>query len=641
MRSKKHITLVIFFLGMQLNTFSQINIRSWLIQGQQNLMNEKYVDAIQQFTKVINYEPLSQEAYFLRGIAKYNLNDILGARQDFESTIELNPFYSHAYLYKGICEDQIGNYHQALNYFWQAQNLSPYNAYIFLNKGITYLHLHQFEKAIEQLDSCILLKSNIPESFLNRAMALEEIELDSLALLDLQYALKINPFLTQAYLRTALIKLEQENFEEALNNIEKAQKIDKEFPLSYFYKAHILTQQKAFDEALQNYNIVLELDPKNALVLYNRALVFQELKEEQKALDDLDQAIVYNPSNILIYYARALINYQNNHLQSALKDLQKTIDLYPNYSNAYRLRAEIYRQTGESTKANTDLLVYQNLIGKKDEIYNQDSIYLEHLVDFGADFIAVDRVKEQQVQFKTPSYDLKDDYLVFFRMPNYREKVYDEIQQFKFQDRTFEMVFYYSSNYINADSLIQYYKTLEPSYYKDFALGTCYGILYDYNQANELLSRCIEAQPNFYYAYLNRAYFNAKLSENIQNIETYNYQTIGIDNLLNTSNQQSLIDLSKTEASIINDLSEAVKNTSHCMVYYNFANALAINGQDVEAIRWYNKSIQKASDFPEVYFNKALIELKLQNQASACYNLSIAGQLGIEEAFPIIKKFCH
>ena len=65
----------------------------WVGRGQ--LIDNQYREAIRTLNIVLAVDRKAHEGYFLRGVAKYNLDDLLGAEQDFSSAIEINPVYTH------------------------------------------------------------------------------------------------------------------------------------------------------------------------------------------------------------------------------------------------------------------------------------------------------------------------------------------------------------------------------------------------------------------------------------------------------------------------------------------------------------------------------------------------------------------
>ena len=47
------------------------------------------------------------------------------------------------------------------------------------------------------------------------------------------------------------------------------------------------------------------------------------------------------------------------------------------------------------------------------------------------------------------------------------------------------------------------------------------------------------------------------------------------------------------------------------------------------------------NNFPEAYYNKGLLAILLGENKTGCEDLSTAGQMGIYEAYPVIKKYCN
>ena len=80
MKSFRIICIAFLFL-LPISVLSQLNIDYYIQQGRQQLYHYRYSQAIKTFNMVIEYRPYHAEAYFLRGIAKYNLQDYYGAER--------------------------------------------------------------------------------------------------------------------------------------------------------------------------------------------------------------------------------------------------------------------------------------------------------------------------------------------------------------------------------------------------------------------------------------------------------------------------------------------------------------------------------------------------------------------------------
>ena len=100
MKSLRYFT-ILFILLIAHNAYSQLNHKHYILMGRIDLSEENYSEAIRNFNMAIIAKPNDFEGYFLRGVAKYSLNDFTGAVKDFTKTLEIHPLYVRAYHYRG------------------------------------------------------------------------------------------------------------------------------------------------------------------------------------------------------------------------------------------------------------------------------------------------------------------------------------------------------------------------------------------------------------------------------------------------------------------------------------------------------------------------------------------------------------
>lgn len=142
---RKVLFLLAFLFIASYSLFAQYNKRYMYYMGQNAIVNKNYYAAIGLLSTLIETDTLSQEAYFLRAIAKYNLNDIVGAENDFSSAIRVNPVYVEAYQYRAITRSIMGNYNDALEDFRNAIAIRPDFYDTYYSRGVTLLLNQQFE----------------------------------------------------------------------------------------------------------------------------------------------------------------------------------------------------------------------------------------------------------------------------------------------------------------------------------------------------------------------------------------------------------------------------------------------------------------------------------------------------------------
>lgn len=71
---------------------AQYDIDQFFFRGQRSLMEGQYTQAINNFNIIIRLDGSLYEAYFFRGIAKYNLGDFAGAESDFDLPWTSTPY---------------------------------------------------------------------------------------------------------------------------------------------------------------------------------------------------------------------------------------------------------------------------------------------------------------------------------------------------------------------------------------------------------------------------------------------------------------------------------------------------------------------------------------------------------------------
>lgn len=89
--------------------------------GKKHIENEKFSEAIEQFTEIIEIAPDFAEGYNQRAIVGFVLGEWENALEDCKQTVRLNPYHfgayagmGHVYLRLGEIEDAIESYKQAL-----------------------------------------------------------------------------------------------------------------------------------------------------------------------------------------------------------------------------------------------------------------------------------------------------------------------------------------------------------------------------------------------------------------------------------------------------------------------------------------------------------------------------------------------
>jgi len=161
--------------------------------------------------------------------------------------------------------------------------------------------------------------------------------------------------------------------------------------------------------------------------------------------------------------------------------------------------------------------------------------------------------------------------------------------------------------------------------------------LQNYNTALESFTKVLELKPSFVFAWLSRAQASLEMLNFINSIgESIE---IKVDNQSKTISGNS--EITQDYSQILADYTKAIDlNPDMAISYYNRAN-LKVKAKNYDgALFDFERAIKLEPDFADAYYNLALILIYQQRISEACTALSKAGELGLQKAYVVIKRYC-
>jgi tetratricopeptide (TPR) repeat protein len=660
----KFFSVLLIFLAISVSLKSQVNYDHFIRLGQMEMQKSRYLEAINNFNTAIYSKKEGFEAYFLRGIAKFSLGDFQGAINDFSKTIALHPLYVRAYHYRGISRDRMYDYALAISDFDKALKIDPFNAELFLARGDTKLHLNDYQGAVEDYTSAIDLDHELAAAWLNRGVSYHLLNEHEKALSDLNQAIQLDYFNVQAWAKRGIVRYEIDSLDQAIADFNHAISLDDENPLVYFQRG--LTYLKLNDTvaALKDYDKVIDLEPDNALTFYNRALIKSMQENYEEALEDYTAAAQINPLNVYAYFNRGIVNAELEHLDNAEADFTRCIEIFPDFVGAYVNRSVVRQQKGDRFGSVQDHDIAMNIIeelnsDKKDyeTIYRryQDSIYFNKIIEFEADFVS-GNVKKGRIQFQRITIEPKPNFFLVYAIKssspvdkeNAKNEYYDEnIAKFNANNRFgIKLVFTTREGPVSNETTISELQRIDSAILiagdtagAYFMKGVVNSMLQNYSIAINAYNKALKHDPYISYAYLNRGTTQYELDEFIFNEQEY---TSAITISRSGYNEPRKEIEEPDYHSTMDDYSKVIRqNPDLPFVYYNRANVQLRLKEYHRAIDNYSRAIELEPDMAEAYYNRALTLLFLEENELACKDLSIAGELGITDAYNVIKRYCH
>ena len=141
---KRKLILLLLFLNCLV--FSQ-QYQDFYIKGAQALEEQRYNDALKEFTASIKLNGEFAESYVKRGVSYQLLGDDANALRDFDMAVKIDNKQINAYYNRGLIYKNNADYPQAVNNFSRALELNDKMKYAYYNRGLCKLRLNDIKNA--------------------------------------------------------------------------------------------------------------------------------------------------------------------------------------------------------------------------------------------------------------------------------------------------------------------------------------------------------------------------------------------------------------------------------------------------------------------------------------------------------------
>ena len=639
----------------------------FFMRGRQALSEGKYARAIENFNVLSQLDTTDYWTFFFRGIAKYNLGDLRGAKRDFDRSVRINPVFTNGYHYRGITQSRFGNYDAALTDFQTAIDLRPGYDGLYFSRGVTYFLSQQFDKAVSDFDRYIRKEPKDPTAYLNRGASWLFLGDTLKAVTDYNKAIRLDRFDPEGYVRRGRLYATQGKYDLAIADMDRAIELDTANTFAYFNRAIMHYEQEQYRDAMADLNRVLEDEPGNALTLYNRGLISAQLGAYEDALDDMDRVLNINPQNVLAYFNRASIFIELGQYKNALEDYDKAIELYPDFAKAYMNRSYVKNMLGQHKAAKKDYDIAQ----KKVQEYRARNITdaasfadttkkYSSLLSLDAEFAKKD-FNDELLQHRDIDIRLRPLYRFVLTgakdNTNYAlDRGYENPLVSRFENTLPVGVKVRTSDKtLSSAELDAVEKAAWSSSVQVTPVDLFLRALYDnagkqFNSSQAYYTAAIDESEgtagvdgmyrSFYL--MNRGVLRAEMIDFISSIES-NVQVLSMDDSGNTrARVKDQVVRQYDYSDAVNDMNQAKEIVPDLpYVYYNLGNLYCLSAEHIASIENYTKAISLWPYMGDAYFNRGLVLIYLKDKEKGCIDLSRAGELGVEEAYGVIKKYCE
>ena len=654
MRSKRLHGLLLFYLIIfcPSQLLAQFNIERLIMVGRNALFYEDYVLSIQYFNQVISAKPYLYEPWFYRGVAKFYLDDFVGAETDCSEAIRINPYVNSLYELRGLCRirqskfvDAIGDYNMAIKH-------DPSNQGFWYNRVLCRIQNKDYDNAHHDLDSMIVRwKKYAPSYSLKAEVFLQQKDTVQGAKW-LDKSLEIDPYNGEAWSVRGIISMAGNQWKDADQQFSKAIHLKPNMVGNYINRALSRYNINNLRGAMADYDKALDLDPNNFIGHYNRALLRVQVGDENRAILDFDYILQYEPDDVMALFNRALLLDRTGNPRAAIRDYTKVIDQYPNFWTGLQYRARCYRRLGMNAQAELDEFrifkaqmnkhlgiqprLKKKQIRKKSDIdlekYNQMVAEDENTVEHEYSSAYRGKVQNHKVEAEyMPMYGL--DFAQYANGVSSYQAFVAEVDEFNRKSQVGRKLYVTCGQPVltEADSKT-FFEQIDTLTAK--ILGT---------------TTTAEALPWL----LQRAVAYTKiqnLSDAVNDLNTYlqidstsviaYWQRAVCQTMLNQFHASQGMNVQLMAAKALDDFNISIRlSPNNAYFFYDRGNHYALRKEYTKAVEDYNAALKIDPKLSEAYYNRGLVRIYSNHQAEGIQDLSKAGELGIYSAYSIIKKY--
>lgn len=623
--------------------FGQINTNHVMHTGRSLLYFGNYTAAIENFNMIIKTQPHLPEPYFYRGAAKLNLDDYRGSLTDLNKAIEIKPFYPDAYLYRGMVNYNLKNYEAAMDDYSTAMNMDGENADVFNNRGICKAAMRDFQGAVDDYSKAIEIKSKNYNAYLNRSIAYQMLEMWDKSIADCNQLIRMRPNSPMGYLCRGLVKNEKEDYAGAMRDFDMAIYIDPKNAYAYQNRGMIKQQLGNYETAIMDYDKAIEIDPSMASAYFNRGIAKEMLgrngaRQDYNMASSLDPRFEKRPWLTSDEQEDAQKRYWASQAKTSSKNDEKiddtsvdstsnsstnTITIDPDDLRRRRLKANLVAAESREIPGSG------NSYRDKHRVQNHD-INIDLFHNFSIEILDKKSADEQKVGYfdmTMESLNAANNYNPFLTISCKKEISNEEIVTYKNQILLFD-----ERIRTNKDVVSNYlYRGIFKAAISDYN-----GALADFDKAISIDERCL-------LAYFMRANTRQDMVQAIEAVSQsgQNNNSDGLKGRQSFFQPKRITDVAAND-DIMTDYSVVLyMNPNFFFAYYNRGNIYCNEEKFGQAIEEYSKAISLEPDFAEAYFNRGLIKVLINDIKGGADDLSRAGELGIEQAYMVIKRYCN
>lgn len=484
--------------------------------GVVNIQKKEYDDAEKYLNRLLEIYPKYTEGYMMRGAMYQEKGDTIQAFANYDEAIKTDKYLSHPYAMRGLLYYYKQDLDKALGDFDEAIRLDPLYEGNYINRGLVRYSKNDLRGAMSDYDKVIELDANNIIARFNRGLLRSQVGDDNRAIEDFDVVIQAEPKNYIAYYNRSLLKNNIGDYKGALEDLNTVLAEYPEFYHGFMARAEIKRRQNDLQGAERDFNYA-----RNEEARKNRELAEgkgddteaeKKNKTREKSDSDLDKF------NLLVVADKTVEekNKYGSNTRGRIQNKQVDLALEPRFVVTYYERPSELRGFVYYSQL-VDAMNKKNVLSKKLRLANKEASLNELQVE--EHFASIGNLSKE-IADKPNNADL-----YFARAMDYMlvQDFTSSIEDFKkaielnpnFTLAYFNLAVVYTKQLELNENVLEYEKKTEQA-----ELSSLGGVKKDSKLPSTILldpgkkefeliinsyNKVIELNPDFVYAYYNRA----------------------------------------------------------------------------------------------------------------------------------------
>ena len=632
---------------------------------------DDYKGAEEDCTLCLERNPFLVQAYYARGIARQSQEKFDEAIEDYRKGLEFKAEDRQMLVNVAVANIQKKDFKEAEKVFDELMTAHPKYSMNYLTRGAMYTEKGDTVKALADYDKAISMDPYYAPAYGNRAILHYQMNNMKDALADLNEAIRLNTRESGYYINRGLVRYQLKDLRGAMADYDQVVSMDSHNLIARFNRGLLRAQIGDNNRAIEDFDVVIEIEPDNYMAYYNRALLRYETGDYQGSVHDFDVVLRQYPNFVAGYYSRAEVKRKMHDEVGADRDYWTAYNMEQKKKNGNALGNAVASQNGNNigTQLADPASKDENTREQSDkniDKFNRLVVYDEEVRKTKYNSEIRGRVQDRNVRV-----DLEPMFVL-----TYYEKV-DPVKKLVYYDK---MVEAYNSRLVlerklritneeaalTEDQVAVHFASIDnfsarivknpndvDAY---FGRALDFMLVQDFTEAIKDYTKVIELDPDFAMAYFNRAVVRYKqldynMSQAASSQDDFSAMSMNLKMGKNPTVVRTPATSDPASASlkdnkrayehemITRDYDMVIKlNPGFVYAYFNRGNLRCAQRDFRAAIQDYSEAIQRDPEFAEAYFNRGLARLSQGDANRGIADLSKAGELGIINAYSIIKR---